>query len=102
MLPQARASLVAFSLHSLVSPRAVWLQHQYEGLMTATSLHHTLFLALAKATHPHHHPIAAHRLNPVPTNLDCFSHCLQLGYYSPNWETSLSPFILVLLHYGAI
>lgn len=72
MLPQARASLVAFSLHSLVSPRAVWLQHQYEGLMTATSLHHTLFLALAKATHPHHHPIAAHRLNPLPTNLDCF------------------------------
>lgn len=62
----------AFSLHSLVSPCAVWLQPQSKGLMRATSLHHKLFLALVKATSPHLHPITAHRLTLIPIHHDRF------------------------------
>lgn len=52
MFPQGRASLVAFSQHSLVSPCVALLQRQPKGPTTTANLYHKLSLALVKATVP--------------------------------------------------
>lgn len=56
MFPQGRASLVAFSQPSLVSPCVALLQHRLKGATITVNLYHKLSLALVKATGPHHSP----------------------------------------------